>query len=155
MKTREEIAQELADKKTSENLSEEVNQLKSLLSSFLRDFRKVSVKLEHHYKLEDEVALKELKTAIDSVPSEIVINNKHTTDKVSTKFLWWYFIASTVVIMLSVGYGVNQEHKFKDVEALEKKAFLKGKNEGFKEVFGTLPKSSQDFLKKKHPNVFQ
>ena len=47
MKTREEIAQELADKKTTENLSKEVQEVKSLLGLSLSDFKAVNLKLEH------------------------------------------------------------------------------------------------------------
>jgi hypothetical protein len=155
MKTREEMAQELSDRKKSDSLSKEINEIKSVLSTFLSEFRGSSVNIKHNYRLEDEIALKELKKAIDSVPEEIIINNHHSTDKVSTKFLWWYFVVSTLVLFLSLGYGINQSYKYEDVPGLEKKAFIQGKNKGYQEVFETLPKTSQDFLKKKHPNVFE
>ncbi len=155
MKTREEMAQELSDKKKSDSLSKEINEIKSVLSTFLSEFRGSSVNIKHNYRLEDEIALKELKKAINSVPEEIIVNNHHTTDKVNTKFLWWYFVVSTLVLFLSVGYGINQSYKYEDVPGLEKKAFNQGKNKGYQEVFETLPKTSQDFLKKKHPNVFE
>ena len=145
MKTRKEIAQELADKKTTKNLSQEVQEVKSLLSSFLGDFRKVSVKLEHSYRLEDEIALKELNNAINSIPKEFKV--KHTTDKVSTKFLWWYFSISSIIVFLAIGFAINQHYKYSDIEKLEEqRIFLV---EYYKYMNENEPNTSNKFKQKR------
>ena len=155
MKTREEIAQELADKKTTENLSEEVQEVKRLLSSFLGDFKAVNLKLEHSYSLKDEVPLKELNDTIKSIPKEFKV--KHTTDKISNKFLWWYFSISSIIIAASLFFGAYT-YKNTDLGASKEELlqeYNKGKIDGFQEVYNVLPENSQDFLKTKYPNNFK
>ena len=153
MKTRKEIAQELADKKTTKNLSQEVQEVKSLLSSFLGDFRKVSVKLEHSYRLEDEIALKELNNAINSIPKEFKV--KHTTDKISNKFLWWYFSISSIIIFLAIGFAINKHYKYSDIKKVKENAFIQGQKKGYQDIYQIVPKNTQQFLKKKYPDIFQ
>lgn len=149
MKTRAEIEQELADKRTAESLSKEILEVKSLFKAFLSDFKAVNLNLEHSYRLEDEVSLNELKKAINGIPKEFKI--KHTTDKVSYKFLWWYFAISTLVISLSVSFAVYHYKKYKEIKKAEDKAQMKGRFE----VYNSLPPNSQEYLQKKYPNIFK
>ncbi len=148
MKTRAEIEQELADKRTAESLSKEILEVKSLFKAFLSDFKAVNLNLEHSYRLEDEVSLNELKNAINGIPKEFKI--KHTTDKVSYKFLWWYFAISTLVISLSVSFAVYHYKKYEEIKKAEDKAQMKGRFE----VYNSLPPNSQEYLQKKYPNIF-
>jgi hypothetical protein len=153
MKTREEIAQELADKKKSESLSKEILEVKSLFKTFLSDFKASNIKLEHSYSLKDEVSLKQLNNAINSIPKEFKIN--HTTDKVSNKFLWWYFAVSTLFLSLAIGYGINQHYKYSDIEKVKENAFIQGQKKGYQDIYQIVPKNTQQFLQKKHPNIFK
>lgn len=149
MKTREEIAQELADKKKSESLSKEILEVKSLFKAFLSDFKATNIKLEHSYSLKDEVSLKQLNNAINNIPKEFKI--KHTTDKVSNKFLWWYFILSTLFLSLSIS---ATSYFYFNTSKIEREAFEKGQIQGQKNVYKILPQSSKKFLKEKYPNSF-
>lgn len=151
MQTREERAQELADKKQKEN--SQIEQIQNVLNTFLSDFKATNIKLEHSYSLKDEVSLKQLNNAINSIPKEFKIN--HTTDKVSNKFLWWYFAVSTFFLSLAIGYGINQHYKYSDIEKVKENAFIQGQKKGYQDIYQIVPKNTQQFLQKKHPNIFK
>jgi hypothetical protein len=157
MKTREEIAKELADKREHSQIVDEANELKSFLRSFLSDLKDFKVSHDHLYRLEDLKPLNELKNKIDSIPKEILI--KKSTDKVSTTFLWCYFAVSSLVIALSLGFGIYQYQKYSDMAALEnayyEQGFQAGQLKGRKEIFIRLPDNSQNYLLQKYPKAFE
>ena len=158
MKTRKEIAEELAAKAEKQLLSKETQEIKYLLNSFLSDLRAVDLTVEHSYRLSDETRLNKLENTIKTIPSEIIINNKHTTDKVSHKFLWWYFAVSILFISSSIGFGISQYYTYSDKLATmfqkEQRAYSRGLEKGRMDVFNSLPTNSQNFLINKHPGVF-
>jgi hypothetical protein len=158
MKSREEIAKELADKQTVSVLDSEIKEVKSILSHFLSDLRNSNLKHEHTYKLSDEVSLDELKKAIGNIPKEFRVATTHTTDTKSNRFLWLHFLVSSLIVALSIGFGIWSyfDHSAKE-EAREKRdieILRQGQEEGTRAVFQHLPKKTQAYMIKKYPDVF-
>jgi len=158
MKSREEIAKELADKQTVSVLDSEIKEVKSILSHFLSDLRNSNLKHEHTYKLSDEVSLDELKKAIGNIPKEFRVATTHTTDTKSNRFLWSYFVISSLLMALSFGFGVWSYFDYSAKEEAREKRELEilhiGQDEGVRMVFQNLPKKTQAYMIKKYPDVF-
>ena len=155
MKTRSEIAQELADEQAKSNITEEAQELKSFLREFLVDLRASKINHDHSYKLSDEVPLKQLKIAVENIPNEFTQKVVHSTDSVSHKFLWFYFIISSLVMAACLAFGFTQYQESEKREKFEKEIYHDGRIMGREEVFKILPKNSQKFLLKKYPNTFE
>lgn len=172
MKTREEIQKELDNKKETSELSEIktiAEDLKVEINNKIARLQNFKPEVTHSYRLSDEVPLKELKTAIfnlgrelvnfKKIPERIELETTHRTDKVSHKFLWRYFAVSSLIIALSVGYGVYQHYNssdvYNDIEALKKEAFNNGFQKGYQDTYKILPDDSQKFLRNNYPKVFK
>lgn len=164
MKSREQTEREALAKEMKEDykrflgvygsLSKELETIKSFLSS-LKD---INIKHEYEYRLTDEIALKELKTALESVdiPKEILLKKKihHTTEKISHRFLWWYFVVSTLAIGGALYFAYHQHKELENIKEATK-TYEQGLEEGYKTVYKVLPKASQEYLKEKYPEAFR
>ena len=71
----------------------------------------------------------------------------HTTEKISIRFLWWYFAISTAIIGSALYFTYHQHLSLKN----ETKTYQQGLEEGYQTVYKVLPKASQEYLKEKYP----
>lgn len=163
MKSREQTEREALAAKQEEQYNKFLGVYGSLskeletIKSFLSNLKDINVKHEHEYRLTDEVALKELKTTLESIdiPKEILLKKKihHTTEKISHRFLWWYFVVSTLAIGGALYFACDQNRELENIKNATK-TYEQGLEEGYKTVYEVLPKASQEYLKEKYPNAF-
>lgn len=106
-KTRKEIEEELNGNEIKKGIEQEKEELKSTLSAFLKDFKSTNLEVKHSYHLSDEVALKELKTALESIdiPKEIKLTRENKIvfdDKTSKWLVWWGWISYVLFFLFTV-----------------------------------------------------
>lgn len=128
MKTRKEIEAELQGDKIKNGIEKEKEELKTLLNTFLREFKNADFVVNHKYQLSDEVALKELKTSLESVniPEEVKIikENKIVFDDKTSKWLvWWGWISYGLFFLFTVWIVLLYKNRVpqSDYNALETK----------------------------------
>lgn len=155
MKTRAEIEAELASKEdmTAKKiaLEKEKEELKSLLNAFLDKLRAFKVQKEVKFSLSDFNEINALKKQIQelNIPAEVKIKQEvhHTTDKVSHKFLWWYFFVSFGITTLVTSYAIYQHFSIEEKLKVERK---KAYDEGFRQMFDVLPKKTKKYIREKY-----
>ena len=90
-----------------EDLFEDFKKSINDFKGFLSDYKPQHI---HKHSINDLNGLNELKKAISSVniPDEVLTKQEitYSTDKVSHKFLWWYFAFSSIAITISVAAAV-------------------------------------------------
>lgn len=107
MKTRKEIEEEFQGNEIKNGIQKEKEELKTLLNTFLTNLKGVQLTAEHSYQLSDEVALKELKTALEGVdiPKEVKLIRESKIvfdDKTSKWLVWWGWISYVVFFLFIV-----------------------------------------------------
>ncbi len=170
MKTREEIAKELEDKRKKElaeiqqtALSKEKEEIKAILSAFMTHLKSHRPIIEQKVIVSDFEVLKSLKSQINSlnerlqdirIPEEVkVIEEKtvtHKTDKVSHQFLLWFFVVAFAIIFGLLWYAIDLHYSTAD--KIEK-AETRGRDKGHKDIYRVLPQQGKKWLKKEYPDV--
>ncbi len=170
MRTREEIAKELEDKKKKElaeiqqtALSKEKEEIQAMFKAFMTAFTAYRPTFNQKVILNDFEVLKSLKSQINDldkrlqniqIPEEVKVvketNVTHKTDKVSHQFLWIWFAVSSMVVAFSLWYAINLHYS--TAEKIEQ-AETRGLQKGYKQVYRILPEQGKKWVKKEYPDV--
>ena len=128
MKTRKEIEEDLKGNEIKNGIQKEKEELKTLLNTFLGDFKNTNFEVNHKYQLSDEIALKDLKKTLEdiNIPEEVKLikENKIVFDDKTSKWLvWWGWISYCLFFLFTVWIVLLYKNRVpqSDYDALEKK----------------------------------
>ncbi len=156
MQTRKEREQELLKQEIKEK--NQLENIENALNSFLSRLENFNPNHTHEYNLADEVAINELKTAINTleIPEEIKVKqeNEITFSNITKKVLVYFFVLSLAVMSFSLYVGIRGLSDFIDQEKIDQEKVEEYHNLKlyFLEMKKTYPKSHKRVLKKLRSN---
>ncbi len=156
MKNREKRKAEL--EALAKNEKDQLVKIEEVLNSFLSRLENFNPNHTHEYNLADEVAINELKTAINTleIPEEIKVKqeNEITFSNITKKVLVYFFVLSLAVMSFSLYVGIRGLSDFIDQEKIDQEKVEEYHNLKlyFLEMKKTYPKSHKRVLKKLRSN---